>query len=211
MHLPLTFASFALLTTGIVVLRLFWRRLSFRIHCVLISLACTALFFFALSSVTKWKIYPAPLNASLFWSAVAGYEFFLILFTLLRPRWLTSIIAAILILPLLSASVFLPLARLFDTSQQKTISLGDRFVSVRTPWGGETSDNSGADLEIYWRPSWAPFLEHQVQGARYYNTQCDTGASFAVLQPDHKSVRMNCPAASNQPASAARSLVVKFH
>jgi hypothetical protein len=211
MHLPLTFASFALLTTGIVLLRLFWQRLSPRVHCVVIILACAALFLSALSLATKWTIYPDSLNAALYWSALAGYEFFLVLFTLLPPRWLTSIIAAILIAPLLSASIFLPLAHLFDMAPYQTLPLGDRFVSVRTPWSMEGTNGSGVDLKIYWRPSWAPFLQRQVQGARYYNSQCDTGASFAVLQPDHKSVLMNCPAAANQQASAARSLVVKFH
>jgi hypothetical protein len=211
MHLPLTFASFALLTTGIVLLRLVWQRLSSRVHHVVITLACAAPFLSALSLTTKWTIYPASLNAALYWSAIAGYEFFLILFTLLPPKWLTSIIAAILIVPLLSASIFLPLARVFDTAHYQTLPLGDKFVSVRTPWGSGTTNGSGVDLEIYWRPSRAPFLQRRVQGVRYYNSQCDTGASFAVLQPDHKSVLMSCPAAANQQASAARSLVVKFH
>jgi hypothetical protein len=211
MPLPLTFASFALLTAGIVLLRLLWRRLPVRVHLLLIALSCSALLLCGLSAVTKWKMYPESLHASLYWAAAAGYELLVILFTLLRPRWLTSIIAAILIIPLLSASLFLPLARIFDRTPYETSSLGHNFVSVRTPWGAGISDGSGVDLEIYWRPSWAFILQRRVQGARYYNTQCDTGASFAELQPDRKSVRMNCPAAPNQPASAARSLVVKFH
>jgi hypothetical protein len=211
MHLPFTFASFALLTAGIVLLRLFWQRLSFRVHCFIVILACAALFLLALSLATKWTIYPDSFNAALYWSALAGYEFFLVLFTLLSPKWLTSIIAIILIAPLLSATIFLPLAHLFDTAPYQTLPLGDRFVSVRTPWSMEATNGSGVDLKIYWRPSWTPFLQRQVQGARYYNSQCDTGASFAVLQPDHKSVLMNCPAGANQQASAARSLVVKFH
>jgi hypothetical protein len=211
MHLPLTFASFALLTAGMVLLRIFWHCLSPKVHRLVTALACAALFFLALSIVTKWTLYPAYLNAALAWCAVAGYEFFLILFTQLRPKLLTSIIAVILIIPLLSASFFLPLARLFDTNPCRTVPLGGKFVSVRAPWGVGTGNNSGVDLTIYWRPSWAPFLQRSVQGVRYYNSQCDTGASFAVLQPDHKSVLMNCPAAPNQQASAARSLVVKFH
>jgi hypothetical protein len=211
MHLPLTFASFALLTAGVVLLRLFWHRLSSKFHRLVVTLASAALSLLALSAATKWTAYPAQLNAVLAWCAVASYEFFLILFTLLRPRWLTSIIAAILIAPLLSASFILPLARLFDTAPQKTVSLGDKFVSVRAPWGIGTDDSSGVDLKIYWRPPWAPFLQRSVQGVRYYNSQCDTEASFAVLQPDHRSVLMICPAAPNQQANAARSLVVKFH
>jgi hypothetical protein len=210
MHLPLTFASFAFLTAGVVMLRLFWHRLSSTVHNLIVTLACIALSLLALSVVTKWTAYPVRLNAALAWFAVAGYEFFLILFTRLRPKLLTSMIAVILIIPLLSASFFLPLARIFDATPHKTVSLGDSFVSVRAPWGVGTGDTSGADLDIYWRPSWAPFLQRRAQGVRYYNSQCDTGASFAVLQPDHKSVLINCPAAPNQQASAARSLVVKF-
>jgi hypothetical protein len=212
MHLPLTFASFALLTASIVLLRIFfWRRFSFKTYRLAIILACTVIFLSALSFATKWTIYPVPLNAGLYWSSIASYEFFLMLFTLLNPKWLTSIIAAILIAPLLSASIFLPLDRLFDTTPHQTLSLGGKFVSVRTPWGTGITDSTGADLEIYRRPSWAFFLQRKVQAFRYYNTQCDTGASFAVLQPDHKSALMVCPAASNQPADAARSVVVKFH
>jgi hypothetical protein len=211
MHLPLTFASFVLLTAGIVLLRLCWQRLSSPVQGFVVILACTILFFFALSLATKWKIYPALVNAALYWSAIASYEFFLVLFTLLPPRWLTSIIATILIIPLLSASIFLPLARVFDTTPYQTLPLGEKFVSVRTPWGTGATDGSGVDLDIFWRPAWAPFLQRRVQGVRYYNSQCDTGASFAVLQPDHQSVLMSCPAAANQKASAARSLVVKFH
>jgi hypothetical protein len=211
MHLPLTFASFVLLTAGMVLLRLFWHCLSSKIHRFVVILACAALSLLGLSVATKWTAYPAVVNAALSWCAVAGYEFFLILFTRLRPRWLTSIIAVILIVPLLSASFFLPLASLFDMNPRTTVSLGERIVSVRAPWGIGTGDNSGVDLDIYWRPFWTPFLQRRVQGVRYFNSQCDARASFAVLQPDHKSVLMNCPAAPNQQASAARSLVVKFH
>jgi hypothetical protein len=211
MHLPLTFASFALLTSGIVVLRLFWQRIPTQVHGFIIALACAALLLLAFSLATKWTLYPNSLDAALYWSALAGYEFFLILFTLLSPRWLTSMIAAILIVPLLSATIFLPLAHLFDTDPYQTVPLGDRFVSVRTPWRIEATDGSGVDLKIYWRPSWIPFLQRRVQSVRYYNSQCDTEASFAVLQPDHKSVLMSCPARADQQPSTARSLVVKFH
>ncbi len=86
MPLPLTFASFALLTAGIVLLRLFWRRLHVRVNLLLIALSCGALLLCGLSAVTKWKMYPESLHASLYWAAVAGYELLLLLFTLLRPQ-----------------------------------------------------------------------------------------------------------------------------
>jgi hypothetical protein len=211
MHLSLTFASFVLLTAGMVLLRFIWHCLSSKIQRLIVILACAALSLLALSVVTKWTVYPLRLNAVLAWCAVGGYEFFIILFTRLRPKLLTSAIAVILIVPLLSASFFLPLARLFDVTPHKTVFLGESIVSVRAPWGMGTGDTSGADLDIYWRPSWIPFLQRRVLGARYFNSQCDARASFAVLQPDHKSVLMNCPAAPNQQSSTARSLVVKFH
>ena len=211
MNVPLTFAVLAALTGAIVLLRLFWPRLSRRTRSLLIGCACTVLAVSAIGLVTRWSTASNRLNIALYWACIASYELFLILFTLLRPRWLTSIIAIILILPILSASIFLPLAGIFDSPPITTAVLGDHFISERTPWGSGTADTSGTDLTIYYRPPWAPFLRRRQLSCHYYGGQCNASQAFAVLQPDHKSVLMSCPASPDHPADSARHLVLKLY
>src|SRR5271170_3507847 len=113
MHVPLTLAVFLLLTTAIVLLRIFWSRLSPRTRRALRLSAGTIFVLFFLSFVSRWGPSSDRLNSVFYWSALLSYEFFVLLFTHLRPRWLTATIAVVLILPLFSASVFLPLTGLF--------------------------------------------------------------------------------------------------
>ncbi len=207
MHVPLTLAALATLTLAIVLLRLLWPRLSRRARSTWITCACATFTLTTLCYLAKWSTSSNRLNTAIYWFCIASYEFFIILFTLLPPKWLTSIVAVVLILPILSTSIFLPLTLIFDSSSHTITPLGGRFFSDRTSPGLV----SEAELNIYYRPSWAPFLRRRVQGTRYYRSQCDAFAAFATLQPDHKSVLMSCPAAPDQPPGAARSLVVKFH
>lgn len=211
MHLTLTYAVLATLTGALVVLRFFWPRLSPRIQVFLIASACIIPALFGLALVTHWSTSSLRVNTLCYWACIASYEFFLILFTRLRPRWLTSLIAIILILPILSASIFLPLAGIFDVSPVTTVVLGHGIVSERVPWGTGTFEATGTDLSISSKPSWAPFLRHRRQGTRYYNSQCDASQAFAILQPDGKSVRMACPASPGGPPETTRDLVVKLY
>jgi hypothetical protein len=159
---------------------------------------------------SHWSTSSTPLNAVIYWAAIAGYEFFLLLFTLLRPRWLTIIIAAVLMLPILSASPFLPLAELFNIAPHTSASIGPNLITDLAPWGGGTNP-PGFDLTIYSHPSWTRFFRHRRQASRYFSGQCDASKASATLQPDGKHVLMSCPAAPNQPPDAARSLVVKLY
>jgi hypothetical protein len=172
--------------------------------------AITALALYLLMFATGWSTSSNHLNAAIYWAAIAGYEFFLLLFTLLRPRWLTTIIAVILMLPLLSASPFLPLAELFSPAPHTISSIGPNFISDLAPWGTGRAP-SGFDLTIYSHPSWTRFLRHRRQASHYFSGQCDASKASATLQPDGKHVLMSCPAAANQPPNAARSLVVKLY
>jgi len=211
MHVPLTLAVFLLLTTAIVLLRIFWSRLSPRTRRALRLSAGTIFVLFFLSFVSRWGPSSDRLNSVFYWSALLSYEFFVLLFTHLRPRWLTATIAVVLILPLFSASVFLPLTGLFDTSTHTVVSLDDNFLSERVPWGEGPPPTTGTDLYIYYQPPWMPLFRRHVQAARYFNGQCDASAAHATLQPDRKSVLMSCPAAPDQPLSSARNLIVKFY
>lgn len=209
--LPLTFAFLAILTGALILLRLRWTHLSQRSHKTLFGFACAVLILYALSLGTGWSTSSNHLNAALYWAAIAGYELLVLLFTLLRPRWLTSIIAVVLIVPILSASVFLPLAELFNPAPHTVVSIGPNLISDRALWGTGTAPSSGFDLTIYSHPSWTHVLRHRRQACHYYSGQCDASRAFATLEPDGKHVLMSCPAAPDQPADAARNLVVRLY
>jgi hypothetical protein len=208
MNLPLTFAALLALTIALVLLRFFWPRLSQRTKSLLIACACIGPALFAIVAVSGWSTSSIRWNAAFYWGCIASYEFLLILFTRLRPRWLTSIIAIILILPILSASVFLPLAAIFDPPPVTTAVLGDQLISERKPWGSGAVATTGTDLTIYYRPAWAPFLRRNRLSCRYFGSQCNAAAAYAVLQPDHKSVLMSCPASPDQPPETAHNFVM---
>jgi hypothetical protein len=209
--LPLTFAALAILTGALILLRLRWPGFSQKARSILIGSAGAALFLYLLMFATGWSTSSDHMNAAIYWTAVAGYELLLLLFTLLRPRWLTAIIAAVLMVPILSASPFLPLAELFNTASHTTVSIGPGFISDLAPWGNGTGPSSGFDLTIYSHPSWTRFFRRRRQASRYFNGQCDASKASATLQPDGKHVLMSCPAAPNQRPDAARSLVVRLY
>ncbi|MEO6909311.1 MAG: hypothetical protein ABI158_00105 [Edaphobacter sp.] len=209
--LPLTFAALALLTGALILLRLRWPRLSPKTQKKLVLSACIAILVYAIPTDAHWSTSSNRVNAALYWAAIASYEFFLLLFTLLRPRWLTGIIAAVLIVPILSASAFLPLAELFDTSAHTVVTVSPNLISDLAPWGTGTAPTSGFDLTIYSHPSWTKLLRHRRQGCHYFSGQCDASRASAALQPDGKHVLMSCPAAPDQPPDATRNLVVKLY
>ncbi|MEO8736518.1 MAG: hypothetical protein ABI380_08245, partial [Edaphobacter sp.] len=188
-----------------------WLRLSPKAHFVLIACACIAPILYAITFVTGWSTASSHLNAAIYWFAIAAYEFFILLFTLMRPRWLTTIIAIVLIFPILSASAFLPLTELFDPAPHTVVSIGHNLISDRAPWGQGTTATSGFDLTIYSHPSWTHFFRRRRQACHYFSGQCDASEVSATLQPDQKHVLMSCPAAPDQQPEAARSLVVKLY
>lgn len=209
--LPLTFAVLAILTGALIFLRLRWSRLSPKTHKSYIVCASVALFLYAVTAVTGWSTSLDHLNAALYWFAIAGFEFFILLFTMLRPRWLTTSIAIILLIPILSASVFLPLVELFMDVPHTVVSIGPNLISDRTPWGIGVGATSGYDLTIYAHPSWTRLIRHRRQASHYFSGQCNAAQASATLQPDGKHVLMSCPAAPGQQADAARNLVVKLY
>lgn len=211
MHLQLTMTLFAALTAALILVRVAWSRFPHRLQRALFITAFIALPIWPLSAFTSWNTTSDRLNGLIYWAFIAAYELLLLLFTLIRPRWFTALIAFTLIAPILSASAFLPLTDIFDRAPQPSIHLGDHLYSQLVPWTYFHATGSGTDLEIYYRPPWLPFLQHRSQGVRYYNTQCDAARAFAVLQPDHKHLQVNCPAQPSQPPNTARSLIVRLH
>jgi hypothetical protein len=210
-HVPQTILTLTLFTLAIVFVRIRWHRLSRRFKRCLILLAAASIGLMAIAALGRISTTSDHVNAAIYWSAVLSYIFFVVLFTLLRPRWLTSLIALVLVLPLLAASAILPLGAIFANLPHYTTPLGNGFVSDRVPIDAVTPNARGADFAIYHRFSWLPFVQRRHQGARYFSTRCDATAAYAVLQPDHVHILMVCPALPGQPAEEGVSLIVTLY
>lgn len=208
MHVPLTFAALALLITAIVLLRFFWSRLSPKAHRILITIVVAYFTFSVITRSAHWTTAYDQLDGILYWCLVACYAFLLMLFSLLRPSWLTSVIAVILFVPILSASAFLPLTKVFNRAKSTTSVIGDRIISVRTPLEPSPIEVPGVDIDVFYQPTWTTLVRRRLQGFRFIDSQCNASAAYAVLQPDHKNVRFACPPAPNQPPDAARSIIM---
>src|ERR1700760_889823 len=127
MHIALTIAVLILLTGAMLLLRIFWNgrppRLTFGILTVSVSLVLLQSFFAA----TKWGTISNRLNIFIFWLAVAAYEFLVFFFSRLSPKWLTTLSAIILLIPVFASSIVLPLTELFDPSSYKTVPVGNNL------------------------------------------------------------------------------------
>jgi hypothetical protein len=210
-HIPLTLAALILFTAVIVVLRLRWPRLSRKLKRRLIFVALVPVILLLFAVATRLNTTSDHLNTAVYWEFVLGYIFFVVLFTLLRPVWLTSLVAIILLVPLLSASAIFPLAAIFSRQAHHIQYIGNGLVSDLVDVDAVTQGASGADLNIYRRLAWAPFLQRKVQGARYFNTQCNASAAYAITLPDNLHLRMICPAMSGTPPESKLDVVVKLY
>lgn len=124
----------------------------------------------------------------------------LLLLTLLslnHPRWLTSASAIILAIPILGASIFLPLAGIFYPPPRRLQPLGEHLYVSWQEYAVRGTPSSGVDLEILYRPPLLPFLQHSRLAGRFYNQHCNAVATEVVLQPDHNSVFVRCPSWPN--------------
>jgi hypothetical protein len=193
LHVPLTLALLAALTTVAVLLRVRWPLLSQRWRTVLIALASSALLVDAFMLVFKWEPNSEFIFRLLNWFAVAAYLFMLALWTRMSPRWLTTFSAIVLALPLLGPTMLYRFAAIFDDSPQISTPLADSIFVLRTPWRAVFGGTSGSDLNIYYRPAWFPFVRRGLDYTRLYNGQCHTSDVSVVLSADHKRAMVHCP------------------
>jgi hypothetical protein len=195
MHVPITTASLALMTLAILLLRIFWLHVPATVRFYLIRAAVVLVMVHIIFTVTKWGTASDRVNVLFKWLAVASYQLLVMLFTRLRPRWLTSICGIILLVPTFASSVLLPLTFLFDPSINKPTSLGDDLSYQRVLWGdgNDASTNSGANIVVSYHPRFAPFLRRYLRDVPFNNQQCNARASFAELGPDPKTVLARCP------------------
>jgi len=127
MYIPITTAALALLTVAMILLRIFWERVPSLLRFVLIRTSIALVLLQAFLAATKWGTTSNHLNAFISWLAVASYELLILLFSRLSPRWLTSISAAILLIPLFAASILFPLTDLFNPWPNKKVSIDRHF------------------------------------------------------------------------------------
>ena len=205
MYLQMTYAALGLLTAAMVVLRFFWWRLPPRLQSVLLWFGGVSAILPALSIVTKWSITSDHWNTFVNWIAIAGYQLVLMRFSLMRPQWLTSICAFILLLPVFSSALLYPLTDFFhprnmtDAFQIEGPYRGERSVSETSA----TTDNSGLriyDIKIYYQPRFAPFLKRRLQRTAFNTFECDAARTTATVLHDSDEVQFHCPAKPGKPA-----------
>ena len=210
MNVLVSLAVFLVFTGALLLLRFRWPLFSTRARYRMIAIACVVCLVMGICAAMKWSTVYPWLNAACYLAAMVSYEFFIIvLFTRLQPRWLTSIIGIVVIVPLLSASFFLPISGLTRESMA-TVDLGSRFFSERLPWGFGGPQTSGTDLTLYYRSKWLPWMQREVLSSRYYGGQCDAWAAYAELQPDHRSALMVCPLWPGQTTGPVHPVVWGF-
>ena len=199
MFLPLTFAILALLTVAMVLLGVFWLRMPLRLRFFLPRAALGLIILHALFVVTRWGITSSWLNVLINWLAVAGYELLVVLFARLPPRWLTSLSAAILIVPIFAASIVMPLTLIFNPGKIENIPVAHNLYYKRVEWETGGNDTPGVDLEVYHRSPLFPFLSRKVQTQSFNNDQCDAFAATIQPGPDAETVLARCPHWPSQP------------
>jgi len=192
MYVPITLGLLGLLTAAVFVLRFLWWRLPSWMRRLLLGCAAAMVAIRFVFLISQWSMTSTRLNALLCWTAVIGYEVLLVRFSLMRPQWLTTISAAILLLPLLGSTLLLPLTRVFDWSPADISAIGGNYICEKSPWDTAGNGTKGVDLVVFYRPSFAPFLRHLVQRSSFGDDQCDSSTAFAIADPINKIVEFRC-------------------
>ena len=191
MNIPLTTVVLLLVTAAMVMVRVFWPRIPAWLRYVLIRFACVSAVVQLLITGSRWSTGSNLANALINWFAIAGYILLVLLFTRLRPRWLTTISGIILIIPVFASSILIPLGNVFTPTPNRPVYVAKDLAFERIVW--KEGPSSGIDFTLYRRPLWAPFLRHKLGYVPFNNNQCHTAAATATLEPDGKNVRVICP------------------
>jgi hypothetical protein len=195
MHVPLTLALLATLAAIFILLRIRWPLLSPRLRTMLIALAFAAILLNIFMHVTKWSPNSDRIYRLIGWATAAAYLFLLILWTRKSPRWLTTLSAAILLVPVLSPSFLFPLSEIFNKPPLDA-SLADSLLVERTRWRAIFGGTSGVDVDIYYRPAWAPFVRR------------NTSEVSVALSADHRRALVSCPPWVGQPTEQSYDLIL---
>ena len=193
MHFGEAIGLLAVLTVAAIILRSFWTRIPRRVEKILLVGASFAVAIRFVFLVTSWSTVSPFLNSLLAWFAVAGYELMLIRFSLMRPRWLTSMSALILLMPIFGSTLLFPLTGIFDFRPDDIRQLAKNYSVERNPWDVAMNGKEGYDFGVFYQPSFAPFLRHIVQRSSFSDEQCDSKAVTVSADPTKKLVHFHCP------------------
>ena len=211
MRVLLTTTVLALLTLAIIFLRVFWSRVPEKVRSFLVYAGVAMILLHVAFTVSKWSTTSDRLNSIINWGAIAGYVLIIVLFTLQNPRWLTTISAGILLVPVFASSILLPLRDLFNPDSPAVTRIDNRYVYEKNLWRepGE-NQNSGADLMVFYQPHFLP-LRRKVQRATFNDMQCDASASSANIDHKRKIIHFHCPALSSPAGSSSIDLLLPLH
>jgi hypothetical protein len=211
MRVLFTTAVLALLTLAIIMLRVFWSRVPPKVRAFLVRAGLVMILIHVAFAATKWSTTSERLNSIINWGAVAGYQLIIVLFTLQRPRWLTTISAIILILPVFASNILLPLGDLFKPVSPSITRIDSRYIYAKNLWNesGE-NQNSGADLMVFYQPRFVP-LRRKVQRATFNDMQCSSSASSVSIDRARKIIHFHCPALSTPAGSDPIDLLLPLH
>jgi hypothetical protein len=198
MYIPITTAALVLLTVAMLLLRIFWSRIPPRFRFFLIRASIVMIILHGLFVATRWNTTSNRLNVFINWLAIAGYELLVLLFSSLRPRWLTVPSTIILLIPLFASSILGPLTYIFDPVSHKNVPLGGHLFYEVDPWSNAGSGTKGVDVVVYYRPAFAPFFRRRVQSIPFNDRECNSRAAFAIAFPANKTVLYRCPAWPSQ-------------
>jgi hypothetical protein len=199
MFIPITIATLAALTVAVFLLSIFWPRFSPRLRHRLIRLAVFVIIVHLFFITSKWNTTSDRLNILINWFAIAGYEFLVLLFTRLSPRWLTLPSAIVLLIPIFSSTVIFPLADGFQPGSVTQVPIGNHLVYDVNPWINAGGGHAGVDVKIYYRPPFLPFLQHKIRTIPFNNRECNSFAATATTVPDRKVIVGRCPSWPSQP------------
>jgi hypothetical protein len=199
MNIAITAVILVLLTVAVLLLRIFWLRIPAGFRAFLLRGAVAIILLHLFFVVTKWGTTSTRVNAIINWLAIAGYELFVLLFSRLSPKWLTSLSATVLLIPLFAASSLFPLALVLQPDSIPRVPLGNHLFYKIEPWSSGAG-NPGVDLDIYYIPPFAPFLSRKVVSQAFTTEHCNAFAAYALPGPEPKTVIARCPYSPAQPA-----------
>ncbi|MBS1799091.1 MAG: hypothetical protein JSS95_04625 [Acidobacteria bacterium] len=182
------------MTAAILALRFFWQKIPLPAERIVLGSAAVVVAIRLIFVATRWLTMSPHIDTLICWAAVVGYEMILVRFSLMRPRWLTSISAMILLVPIFGSTFLFPLTGIFYTGPPDIRSIGSNYVVERTPWDVSVAGHPGIDLGIFYRPTLVPFLRRMVQRSSFSDEQCDSKAATVTLDPSKKLVYVHCPA-----------------
>jgi hypothetical protein len=200
MSITITAAILVLLTVAMLLLRIFWLRIPLGFRAFLVRGAVAMVLLHVFFVATKWGTTSTRVNAIITWLAIAGYELLILLFSRLSPKWLTSLSAAILLIPLFASTVLFPLSLVLEPDSIARVPLGNHLYYKIVPWANNGAGNAGIDLNVYYIPPFAPFLSRKIGTQSFNMEHCNAFAAYAQPGPGPKTVVARCPHSSAQPA-----------